>query len=181
MTTGEGRIEPDLAAAFRTHERWIEVDRLCTELLINGDLGPDQVREVSAAIKIALNLKRAADQAMAIGESARACSLDELTTVESLATFPRMAELAEGMLSDAIEAFINKDAEEAGGLHLVYRELATVGTETVDLLVHGMAAGELPLDLGTVFAGVAQRLESFGSEVLDIANQVRHLSLRNNH
>ena len=169
------------AGDYRAHERWIEVDKLCTELLTNGDLNADQIREVSAVIKMALDLKRAAAEAVRIGVGIRAARLEGLTTTESLVTFPGLAELAQGMLRDAIEAFINRDPEEAGGLHMVFRELASLRAETTDLLARGMAAGEVPIATGILFVGVAQRLESFGSEVLDIANQVRHLCLRNNH
>ena len=112
-------------------------------------------------------------------EQRDAATLEALTTAESLATFPRLAELAQGMLRDAIEAFINKDPEQAGGLHLVFRELASHSAESLDLLISGMHSGELPVPVGAVFAGVAQRLERIGSEVLDMATQIRHLCLRN--
>ncbi|MCK4373944.1 MAG: hypothetical protein KAX19_01405 [Candidatus Brocadiae bacterium] len=165
----------------RAHERWLEIDKFCTELLINGELDPEQVRFISAAIKIASDLKRTADECVRIGEGVRSCELDSLATAGSLASIPPMAALTQSMLSDAIEAFIRRDAAQAAALHLVFRELASLNGRAVKELSEGIAGGEIPAAVGAAFVGVAQRLERIGDDVLSIANQVRHLDLRNSH
>lgn len=162
----------------RTHERWLEIDKLCVELLCNGKLGSDQIRFVSAAIKIAADLKRMADESLHLGEGIRSSALGSLPAAESLASIPRLAELTQSMLNDVIEAFINRDAGEAAGLHLVYGELAALRARSVDELGDGMLKGSIPIQLGIALVGVSQRLQRMGDEVLDISNLVCRLEAR---
>jgi phosphate transport system protein len=181
LIEGSPGMVPDLREEdCRAHERWLEIDKLCTELLTNGELDPDQVHFVWAADKIATDLKRAADGALRVGASIRSCDPGSLPTAESLAGIPQMAELTQSMLSDVIEAFINHDAAEAGGLHLVFRELASLNGRTREELASAMSDGKLPVPLGLSLVCLAQQFEEIGNEVLDISNQVRQLHRLNN-
>ncbi|MHC4481664.1 MAG: phosphate signaling complex PhoU family protein [Planctomycetota bacterium] len=159
----------------RAHERCLEIEKLCTELLANGEPDPGQVRYIWAASKIVTDLKRAADAALRIGSSLRSLDPKALPSVESRPAIPRLTQLAQSMLSDALEAFVNHDEAEAGGLHLVFRELTALRAEAIEELVRAMAGGELAVPAGAALAGVAQRLEDIGNEVLDMSTQIRHL------
>lgn len=180
-----GLVEPNPATLelraedCRAHEQCLEIDKLCTELLTNGGLSAQEVRFTSAAIKIAADLKRTADECLRIGEEVRIHQLDSASTTESLASIARMAELTQSMLSDGIEALINRDAAAAAGLYPLFQELASLKSQAVEELTERMVEEEIAIPLLATFLGVAQRLERIGDEVLDISNQVRHLYPRN--
>jgi len=163
---------------YRAHERWLEIDKLCVDSLCEGDLDEDGVRFVSSAIKIAAALKRMADESLRVGEGIRAFGPEVLPASKSLAAIPPMVERTQSMLSDVMEALVNHDCKEAAALHLACRELASLDDRAVEQLGEGMLNGAIPLKLGTGFVRMAQRLQRIGHEVLDIANQVCHVSRR---
>jgi len=163
----------------RAHERWLEIDKLCVELLTMGDLTAEQVRSVWAAARIAGALKRAADESLRIGESLRSCLAAGAVEATSLASIPRLAALAQSMLGDAIEALANRDAAEAATLRQTFRELTSLSSLATQELTERLTAGEIGMPVGAVCLGVAQRLERIGDEVLDISNQVNHIYRQN--
>jgi len=179
-------LDGDTAAASelreddcRTHEQWLEVDKLCTEVLTSGRPDADQVRFISATIKIAGAFKRVGDEALRIAEGMRACQPDGLATAKTLAPVPRLAELAQGMLSGCIESLINCDPDRAAGLHEAFRTLAASHRSAVLALAQALSDGQVSVPVCAALAGVAQRLERVGNEVLEAATYVRHLYLRN--
>ena len=164
---------------YKAHERWREIEKLCIDLLSSGALEREQVQFVAAAGKIATDLKRTADESLRIAEHIRPAGRSEVRSSAQLGPIPQMAELTQSMLSDALEAFINRDGPEASGLHLIFRQLAELGAEAVESLAQAMQKRKLPVATGLAYAGMAERLEGIGKEVLNISSQVSHLC-RNN-
>ncbi len=163
---------------YRAHERRLEIDRLCFDLLSSGELDREQVRFVSAAGKIATDLKRAADESLRIAEAIRACDSERLAEAEFPQSISRMATLTQSMLSDVLEAFINRDSAEAGALHLVFREVSSLAGGAVEELTGGMTDGKITVPAGVALVGVVRGLKRVGDDVLDISNQVSHLYRR---
>ncbi len=154
---------------YRVHERWIEIDRLCTELLTNGDLDEEQITFLWQAMKIATHLKRAADESMRIGQALRDGEPDGLGAV------PRMAQIAQSTLGDALSALASRDPDEAAGVHLTHRELTSLASQAADELVAEMESGQLAPAAGLALADMANRLSHVADEALGIANHVAHL------
>jgi phosphate transport system protein len=181
LLDGDGNAVPELRGEdCRTHEQWLEVDKLCTELLTGGDQDAEQVRFLSAAAKIAGDFKRIGDDAFHIAEGMRACKSDCLPAARASASVPRLAELAQGMLSGCIESLIDGDPERSAELHEAFRTLTASCGSAVRALIQGVSDGDVTVPAGTALAGVAQRLERIGNEALDAATHVRHFYLRNN-
>jgi len=162
----------------KAHEQWLAIDKLCVELLADTSLEPEQVRFVWAAEKIATALKRTADESLRIGQTLRS-SPGSPPAAGSLSTTPRMATLAQSMLSDALEALVNRDPVEAVALHLVFRELASLKSAAGRELTEGMANGHVRVPAGVACLAVAEGLERVGQEVLEVSNQVHRLYRRN--
>jgi phosphate transport system protein len=175
IESSPGMVPGMRAEDCRAHEQWLEVDKLCIELLTAGQLEADQIRFVWAAARIATDLKRTADESLRIGEALRSCVPEYPSMSKPLASVPRLAELTQSMLGDALDAFVNRDAVQAGALHLVFRELASQTAQTVKAITQGLTTSEIAAPLGAACLGVAQRLQRIGDEVLDISNQVSHL------
>ncbi len=89
----------------------IEIEEACINLLaLHQPMGRD-LRMLTMALKIASDLERVGDHAVNIAQSANRLAQSRPITPEP--EIVEMARLAQEMLSDALEAFIRSDAEEA--------------------------------------------------------------------
>lgn len=85
----------------------IEVDERCFQLLaLHQPLATD-LRVVVSAVKINSDLERIGDFAINIGEAT--LRYLESPSVKPLVDIPRMADIAQGMLRDALDAYVRQD------------------------------------------------------------------------
>lgn len=89
----------------------IEIDELCLKLLALRQPMATDLRFITSAMKIASDLERIGDQSVNIAE--RSLELLNFPLLKPLIDIPRMANLAQNMVKDAIDAFINRDDELA--------------------------------------------------------------------
>ena len=85
----------------------IEIDELCLKLLALRQPMATDLRFITSAMKIASDLERIGDQSVNIAE--RSLELLNFPLLKPLIDIPRMANLAQNMVKDAINAFINRD------------------------------------------------------------------------
>jgi phosphate transport system protein len=85
----------------------IDIDEACLEIIALRQPAAYDLRFVTAAMKIIVDLERIGDQAINILENAR--SLIAVPPLKPLIDIPRMAEIAQEMLKDALDAFVNGD------------------------------------------------------------------------
>ena len=83
----------------------VEIDELCMRLLALRQPMAADLRFITSAMKIATDLERIGDQAVNIIE--RTIELLRHPQLKPLIDIPRMADLAQNMVRDAISAFIN--------------------------------------------------------------------------
>ena len=89
----------------------IEIDDRCLKLLALQNPMAGDLRLITAAMKINADLERIGDQAVNIAEYAQ--KLIRLPLLKPPIDIPRMAEMAEAMTRDALDAFVRKDADLA--------------------------------------------------------------------
>ncbi|MCD6123641.1 phosphate signaling complex protein PhoU [bacterium] len=95
----------------KMNELEIELDELCTNLIALYQPKAGNLRTILMILKMNNDLERVGDLAVNISESA--LYLIERPPVKPLIDIPRMAEESIYMLKNAIDSFINKDAELA--------------------------------------------------------------------
>jgi phosphate transport system protein len=150
----------------------IEIDDMAIGLLSKAPLASD-LRLITVAMKISQNLERVGDEATTI--SRRAAELNQEPQLKAHIDIPRMAALALGMLKEALDAFVNKKAEEARALiprdkevdglnRQFYRELSTY-------MVENPAAIGRCLNLMTI----CKSLERVADHAANIAEEVVYL------
>lgn len=83
----------------------IDIDEICLEMIALRQPTAADLRFIAAAMKINTDMERIGDQAINICE--RAQFLLTVPPVKPLIDIPRMAEIAKGMLRDALDAFVN--------------------------------------------------------------------------
>jgi phosphate transport system protein len=89
----------------------VEIDELCLKVLALRQPAASDLRLITTAIKIITDLERIGDMAVNICE--RAIELNEEPPLKPYIDIPRMAEAAQRMLKESLDAFVNGDTELA--------------------------------------------------------------------
>jgi phosphate transport system protein len=93
------------------NELHLELDDRALQLLALQQPMAVDLRFITGAIKINSDLERMGDQAVNIAQ--RALSLVSQPLLKPLIDIPRMADIAEKMVKDALDAFVRRDTELA--------------------------------------------------------------------
>jgi phosphate transport system protein len=86
----------------------IVIDEMCIKLLALRQPMAVDLRFITSALKITTDLERMGDQAVNIAE--RAISLNQEPPLKPYIDIPRMAEIAQSMVRDVLQAFVNRDS-----------------------------------------------------------------------
>jgi phosphate transport system protein len=89
----------------------IEIEETCLKLLALRQPMAIDLRFITMAMKIVTDLERMGDQAVNIAE--RAVSLNQEPQLKPYIDIPRMAEIVQTMVKDAIDSFVNRDSRLA--------------------------------------------------------------------
>ena len=89
----------------------IAIDDSCLKLLALRQPMAADLRFITSAMKIVTDLERMGDQAVNIAE--RAISLNQEPQLKPYIDIPRMAEIAQSMVKDVLDAFVNRDSKLA--------------------------------------------------------------------
>ncbi len=89
----------------------LAIDDMCLKLLALMQPMAADLRFITSAMKITTDLERMGDQAVNIAE--RAISLNQEPQIKPYIDIPRMAEIAQSMVKDVLDAFVNHDSRLA--------------------------------------------------------------------
>jgi phosphate transport system protein len=115
---GHALVERDAKAAQETIEldrhvnrAEVEIDERCLVILARRQPLASDLRFVTLVMKMVTDLERIADLAVNICE--RAIDLARADRIVVHADIPRMTEVVEGMVKDAIDGFVHRDSKKA--------------------------------------------------------------------
>ena len=134
----------------RINQMEIAIDDKCLKLLALRQPMAADLRFITSAMKIITDLERMGDQAVNIAE--RAISLNQEPQLKPYIDIPRIAEIAQSMVKDVLDAFVNSDSKLARSVckrddmvdalnNQVFRELLTFmisDPQTITRSVHLM-------------------------------------------
>jgi phosphate transport system protein len=89
----------------------VEVDEKCVELLALNQPAAGDLRFITTTMKIVTDLERIGDQAVNIAQ--RVLELNREPQLKPYIDLPRMAELAQRMVKESLDAFVARDTELA--------------------------------------------------------------------
>ena len=89
----------------------VEVDEKCVELLALHQPAAGDLRFITTAMKIVTDLERIGDQAVNIAQ--RSLELNAEPQLKPYIDLPRMAECAQRMVKESLDAFVTRDTELA--------------------------------------------------------------------
>jgi len=95
------------AMESQVNQLHVEIDEACLELIALRQPAAVDLRFITAAMKIIVDMERIGDQAINITE--RAESLLAVPPLKPLIDIPRMADIAQEMLKASLDAYVNGD------------------------------------------------------------------------
>jgi phosphate transport system protein len=148
----------------------IEIDDRCLRLLALQNPMASDLRLITAAMKINADLERIGDQAVNIAENA--LRLIRLPLLKPLIDLPRMAERAERMTHDSLDAFVRRDAALARSVLTSDDEVDDLKDQIFRELLTYMMADPSTIECALALILVSRSLERIADHATNIAEDV---------
>jgi phosphate transport system protein len=150
----------------------IEIDDMAINLLAKAPLASD-LRLITVAQKISQNLERVGDEATTIAR--RAVELNQEPALTARIDIPRMAGLALGLLKEALDAFVNKQAEKARSIIPRDKEVDAINRQLQRELTGYMVENPATISRCLNLMTVSKSLERVADHAANIAEEVVYL------
>ena len=172
-----GLVERDLAALqtvltgdLDINQLHIEIDDRCFKLLALQQPMAADLRAIVAAVKINSELERVGDLAVNIAEAA--LRYVHQPPVKELIDIPRMAELAQDMLRDALDAFVRRDLTLAQEVLSQDDALDALTTPVFRDLLGYMLRDSQTIEPALDLILISRHLERIGDHATNVAEDV---------
>ncbi len=147
-----------------------DIEALCLKLLLQQQPVAKDLRLISAALKMITDMERIGDQAADIAEIT--IYLADAPYIKKLEHIPMMANATIKMVTDSIDAFVQKDLELAYSV-IRYDDVVddlfyTIKSDLIQLIKQDNGAGEQAIDL----LMIAKYFERIGDHAENIAEWV---------
>ncbi len=163
-------IEHVLAGDEPINELHIEIDNRCFKMLALHQPVAADLRAIVAAVKINTDLERVGDLAVNIAEAARRYTMHP--PVKKLIDIPRMAEIAQVMLRDALDAFVRRDTVLAQHVLNEDDELDALKTQVFRELLTYMLQDPATIEPSLDLILISRHLERIGDHATNVAEDV---------
>jgi phosphate transport system protein len=148
----------------------VEIDDRCFRLLALYQPMATDLRAIVAAVKINSDLERVGDLAVNIAEAAR--RYVDHPPVKQLIDIPRMGGVAQGMLRDALDAYVKRDIELARSVLNADDEVDALKTQVFRELLTYMLQDPATIQPSLDLILVSRHLERIGDHATNIAEDV---------
>jgi phosphate transport system protein len=148
----------------------IEIDSRCVKLLALHQPMAVDLRVILSAVKINTDLERVGDLAVNIAEAAMRYLSH--APVKELIDIPRMADIAHGMLRDALDAFVRRDVQLAQQVLDADDTLDALKTQVFRELLTYMLQDPQKIEPSLDLILVSRHLERIGDHATNIAEDV---------
>lgn len=170
-------VDKDGALAQQVIDRDATVDKLqyniedrCVSLIARQQPLAKDLRMIFTAIKLATDLERISDLAVNIAEIAKLLLEEEY--VKPLIDIPRMAEIAQRMTKQALDAYVEGDEETARSLFPLEKEMDSLWDQVFRELLLIMMQDPKTVARATYLLLVARHLERIGDHATNIGELV---------
>jgi phosphate transport system protein len=148
----------------------IEIDDRCLKLLALQQPMASDLRLITAAMKINADLERIGDQAVNIAE--QALKILSLPPLKPLIDLPRMAEMAERMTRESLDAFVRRDAALARSILRRDDEVDQLKDQVFRVLLTYMMADPGTIERALSLILVSRHLERIADHATNVAEDV---------
>jgi len=151
-----------------------KIEDACLALIATQQPAASDLRAVIAVITIVINLERMADHAAGIAKTVILMGDEPL--LKPLIDIPRMVQLAQEMLGEVLQAFVEHDADTAQAIADRDDEMDHLYQAIFEELLEIMADNPDSVERATYLLWCAHNLERIGDRVTNIAERVIFVS-----
>jgi len=151
----------------------VEIDEECIRLIALRQPKAGDLRFITTAMKITTDLERMGDLAEDICE--RAIELNEEPPLKPYIDIPRMAEIAQGMLIDVLDAFVRKDSSIAYDVIKRDDEVDRLTVQVFNELLFFMIQDPKTVSRAVKITYIAKYLERIADHATNIAEMVVYM------
>jgi phosphate transport system protein len=173
----QGLVSRDVAVTDRVlqgdepiNQLHVEIDERCFRLLALYQPMATDLRAIVAAVKINSDLERVGDLAVNIAEAARRYAVHP--PVKQLIDIPRMGDIAQNMLHDALDSFVKRNVQLARAVLKCDDELDALKTQVFRELLTFMLQDTTTIEPSLDLILVSRHLERIGDHATNIAEDV---------
>jgi phosphate transport system protein len=163
-------VERILAGDEPINALHIEIDDRCFKLLALRQPMAADLRAIVAAVKINTDLERVGDLAVNIAEAAKRYL--QHPPVKPLIDIPRMGDIAQRMLRDALDAFVRRDIRLAEAVLAADDTLDALKTQIFRELLTFMLSEPSTIEPALDLILISRHLERIGDHATNIAEDV---------
>ena len=150
-----------------------ELDNLAIRLLALRQPMARDLREIVSALKIGSDLERICDYAANVAK--RSIALAQTPPVRPVYALPRMAQLAQALVKDVIDAYVERDADQALAVWVRDEELDEMYSSLFREFLTYMMEDPRNIGPGTHVLFMAKNIERIGDHATNIAENVYYL------
>lgn len=151
----------------------VEIEESCLSLMARYQPEAKDLRTIAMVFKIVNDLERVGDQGVNISE--RTLDLLKEPLLKPLIDIPKMAVLAQQMLKDSLDAFVNQDAELARAICRRDDEVDRLNDQIYDELLIYMSRDPKTITRAIDLIFVGRHLERVADHATNIAEDVYYL------
>jgi phosphate transport system protein len=173
----EGLVERDVPLVDRVlggdtpiNQLHIEIDSRCFKLLALHQPMAVDLRSIVSAVKINTDLERVGDLAINIAEAVRRYMRHP--PVKELIDIPRMADIAQSMLRDSLDAYVRRDIALAQSVLNQDDELDALKTQVFRELLTFMLQDPTTIEPALDLILISRHLERIGDHATNVAEDV---------
>ncbi len=170
VAADHGRLEEVFQGDEPINQLHVEIDGLAFRLLALYQPMASDLRVIVAALKINADLERVGDMAVNIAEAALRYLAHP--PVKPLLDIPRMADIAQAMLRDALDAFVRRDVVLAQSVLDRDDSLDSLKTQIFRELLTYMMQNPATIEGALELILVSRHLERIGDHATNIAEDI---------
>ena len=167
--------DPDRATTVVGRDREVnvlelEVDELCLQVLARRQPTASDLRFLAASLKLVVDLERIGDLAVNVAD--RVVELAQQPALKPYIDLPRMGRIAREMVSDALDAFVRRDAALARTVFPRDNTVDAIYAQVLRELLTYMIEDPRNIYRATRLLSIAKHLERIGDHATNVAEQV---------
>lgn len=151
----------------------VEIDDLCRRILALRQPAASDLRLITTALKIVVDLERCGDLAVNIAE--RAIDLNQAPALKPYVDTPKLAELTQAQVKKALDAFVHADPVKAEQVLQGDDLLDALYLKIFNELLSFMMEDSKNIRRATHVMSVAKHLERIGDHAMNIAEMVIYM------
>ncbi len=148
----------------------VETDELCLVILAKRQPVASDLRTITTAMKMVTDLERIGDLGVNISE--RVMELNTEPPLKPYVDVAKMGEAVQGMVRDALDAFVNRDVERAQRVIERDRSVDAFYGQTLRVLLTYMMEDARNISRASKVQAIAKHLERVGDHATNLAEMV---------